>query len=231
MSEHASLPAEIERVGAEIHSRLPSDSPVLERAREWAASQGVGDADDADRIICNLAAYNRLLKTTLHNLYQIEGPDLPGIEDSDDVPERLTEAYELTGDNAFERFVLDEVADAVNSDVHEPLDGLRHRLANADEPTEDIGRIFERLVPSSSRKKLGQFRTPEYVAETMAKWAIHNGSDSVLDPGIGAGALTSAMYKIKQRTDGEQSVDEMYGVDLSQLSVVMATTALKLVNG
>lgn len=231
MSEHAALPAEIKRVGAKIHSRLPSEAPVLERAREWADSQGVDNADNPDRIICNLAAFNRLLKTTLYKLYQIEGPDLRGIEGPDDVPERLTEAQELTGDNAFERFVLDDVADAVSSDVYEPLDRLRHRLANADEPTEDIGRIFERLVPSSSRKKLGQFRTPEHVAETMAKWAIRDGSDSVLDPGMGAGALTSAMYQIKQRTDGEQSVDEMYGVDLSQLSVVMATTALKLVNG
>jgi tRNA1(Val) A37 N6-methylase TrmN6 len=231
MSENASLPAEIEGVGAEIHSRLPTDSPSLERAREWATSQGVDDADDPDRIICNLAAFNRLLKTTLYNLYQIEGPDLQGIQDPDGVPERLAEAHKLTGDDAFERFVLDDVADAVSSNVHKPLYSLQHRLANSDEPTEDIGRIFERLVPSSSRKKLGQFRTPEHVAETMAKWAIRDGSNSVLDPGMGAGALTSAMYKIKQRADGKQSVDEMYGVDLSQLSVVMATTALKLVNG
>jgi len=231
MSEKAALPVEIERVGDDIYESLPSDALVLNRAREWADSQGVNDTDDPDRIICNLAAYNRLLKTTLYNLYQIDGPELESIGDPGETSERLEEAHEVTGDDAFERFVLDDVADAVNPNIHEPLDRLRHRLANADEPTEDIGRIFERLVPSDSRKKLGQFRTPEHVAETMAKWAIHNGEDSVLDPGMGAGALTSAMYKAKQQAKGEQSVDEMYGVDLSQLSVVMATTALKLVNG
>jgi adenine-specific DNA methylase len=204
---------------------------VLERAREWADGQGVDDADNPDQIICNLAAYNRLLKTTLYALYQIEGPELDDLTNPRDVPEKLGAAHEATGDDAFERFALDDVANAVDPEVLEPLDALQHRLANADEPTEDIGRIFERIVPSNSRKELGQFRTPEHVAEAMAEWAIHNGTDSVLDPGMGAGALTSAMYKAKQRADGEQSVDEMYGVDLNQLSVVMATTALKLVNG
>jgi tRNA1(Val) A37 N6-methylase TrmN6 len=65
----------------------------------------------------------------------------------------------------------------------------------------------------------------------MADWAIREGTDSVLDPGMGAGALTSATYRAKQQADGEQSVDEMHGVDLSQLSVAMSTTALKIVNG
>lgn len=231
MPEQAALPAEIERVGDQILSRLPSDDPVLERAREWADSQGIDDADEPDRIICNLAAYNRLLKTTLYNLYQTEDPELHSIEDPSEIPIRLAKAHDITRDDAFERFVLDEVADAVKPDIYEPLDGLQHQLANSDKPTEDIGRIFERLVPSDSRRKLGQFRTPEHIAETMAKWAIRDGPDSVLDPGMGAGALTSAMYKAKHQADGEQSVDEMYGVDLSQLSVVMATTALKLLNG
>jgi tRNA1(Val) A37 N6-methylase TrmN6 len=231
MPEHAALPAEIERVGDEIHSSLPPDAPVLERAREWADSQGVDDADDPDRIICNLAAYNRLLKTTLYNLYQIDGPELDDITGPEDVPAKLTAAHKVTGDDAFGSFVLDDVADAVDPDVLNPLDDLRHRLTNADEPTEDIGRVFECLVPSNSRKELGQFRTPEHVAATMAEWAIRDGTDSVLDPGMGAGALTSALYRAKQRADGEQSVDEMHGIDLSQLSVVMSTTALKIVNG
>ena len=231
MPEQATLPAEIERIGDEIHSRLSPRAQVLERAREWADSQGVDSADNPDHIICNLAAYNRLLKTTLYALYRIEGPELDDITNPREVPGKLRTAHEVTEDDTFKRFVLDDVADAVDPEVLESLDALRHRLANANEPTEDIGRIFERIIPSNSRKKLGQFRTPEHVAEAMAEWAIRDGTDSVLDPGMGAGALTSAMYKAKQRADGEQSIDEMYGVDLSQLSVVMATTALKLVNG
>jgi adenine-specific DNA methylase len=231
MPEEVALPAEIERVGDEIRSSLPADAPVLERAREWADSQGVDDTNDPDRIICNLTAYNRLLKTTLYALYQIEGPELDDIDGPEDVLDKLEEAHEVTGDDAFQRFVLDDIADAVDPQVLEPLDDLRHRLANADEPTEDIGRVFEGLVPSDSRKELGQFRTPEHVAEAMSEWAIRDGTDSVLDPGMGAGALTSAMYRAKQQADGEQSVDEMHGVDLSQLSVVMSTTALKIVNG
>ncbi|MFK5604650.1 N-6 DNA methylase [Haloferax volcanii] len=231
MPEHAALPTEIKRIGAEIHSSLSSNNPVLERAREWAENKGIDNIDDRDRIICNLAAYNRLLKTTLYELYQIEGPELRAIDDPEKISDRLVEAREVTGDKAFERFVLDDVGDAVHPNVYEPLNELRHRLVDADEPTEDIGRIFERLVPSASRRKLGQFRTPEYIAETMARWAICSGSDSVLDPGMGAGALTSAAYKAKQRAVGGQCVDEMHGIDLSQLSVVMAATALKIVNG
>ena len=232
-SSDDSLTAIIEDVGDRIYEDVDfeSQSQLYEQAKEWGQQHGLYRTEEPEKLLCRLAAYNRLLKMSLYSLYKIDDSSLPPITRTDDIADRLTYAREEIADAAFERYILDDLVEAAKTDHLAPLLNNQHRLVNAGKPADDIARIFEELVPNDSRRKLGQFRTPEYVADVMAKWSVQRGDDVVLDPGVGSGVLTSKMYSIKKETYGRESVEDMWGIDLSELAVVMTSTALKLVNG
>jgi len=233
MSENISIISVIEDVADDIHSQLDFDSisPFYNEIDEWMGDHGLKRVADPERSVCKLAAYNRLLKTTLYRIYRDGDKDLPPLSSDTDIYAQLVQAFAETGDRGFKENLLDGLIEAVPDDLFEPLLDVRQHLIDREASTEEVGRIFESLVPQEARRRLGQFRTPMYVAEFMADWAVQQGDDRVLDPGIGAGVLTAAMYEAKHANDGDVHVDDMWGVDLSELAVVMSSAALKLANG
>lgn len=228
-----SLSNVIESVGEKIYEQLDpnSQSKNLQAAQEWADKHGLDRTGDSQHLVCRLTAYDRLLKISLYGLYRIDKPGLPGISNPDDISARLIHAREQIDDAAFEPYVLDDIADLVEPSTLEPLLDNRHQLLNSEKPTADIANLFEQLIPQKARRKLGQFRTPERVAEIMANWSVRQGDDYVLDPGMGAGVLTSKSYDVKKKKRGREGIEDMWGIDVSELAVVMTSTALKLVNG
>lgn len=223
----------IQLVGDDIYRNLKNDSQsdILDKAHEWAERHGLNRTEDSHIIVCRLVAYDQLLKVSLYGLYKIENPDLLGITTPEDISKRLSDARHLIEDAAFNPYIFDELADAVDDYILNPLLNNRHQIVNLANPTHDIACIFEQLVPQEARRKLGQFRTPGQIAELMAEWSISRGDDIVLDPGMGTGVLTLAAYNSKKKTWGRESINDMWGIDLSELAVVMSSTALKLVNG
>ncbi|UPM43185.1 N-6 DNA methylase [Halocatena salina] len=194
-------------------------------------SHGLTRVTDPEGTVCQLACFNCLLKITLYKLYRDAGKDLQPLSSNTDLYSCLTHAHAETQDQAFKENVLDCLIEPVGESVFAPLLEARHHLINREASIDEVGRIFESLVPQEARRRLGQFRTPMYIAEFMADWAVQRGGDQVLDPGIGAGVLTAAMYDAKHTAEGDAHVDEMWGVDLSELATVMSSTALKLTNG
>ena len=215
--------------GNHIHRQLRNvDDPALDSAvDEWCRRQGLDRLDEPDEIVARQAAFNTLLKSTLYERYHQQGR-LPAL--GSDLQTAFSSAKETTNDPAFDEYVLDDVASVADSAaLAELLDG-RYRLIDSDEPAEEIGRLFESITPQSARRKLGQFRPPPAIASLMAAWLIRDGTETVLDPGMGAGALAAAAYKRKQQLVDQPSLTDIHGVDLNELAVVMASTSLALLN-
>lgn len=233
MSERPSLHDAITDAGEAIHQQvsLTPDSPLHEKAERWKELHGLDRHENANLAIARQAAFSTLLKTALYSVYRLNGVDLPELDSDHSLTERFALAKEKTNNEAFNDYFLDEITQAAGDDTLEPVIQARHLLLNAEDKTEAIGRIFEEIVLQDSRRKLGQFRTPNHVARVLAEWSIDTAEDRVLDPGMGAGALTARAYETKQHLPGEAHVEDMYGIDLSDLAVVMSATALKLVNG
>lgn len=232
MSEVPMLDGVISQGGDDIYDQLEVTNSTFEsRLTEWMSFHGLDRTDNPLLVVSRQAAFNILLKSALYSHYRLDSYELDALEGDTDLREHFTEAKSVTDSNAFDEYILDEVAHSANSETLQEIIKARHLLVNADDPAEEIGRIFEQIILQDSRRKLGQFRTPEHVAEVLANWAITHGTDTVLDPGMGAGALTAKAYEHKQNLPGEVSVYEMYGVDVNRLAVVMSATALKLING
>lgn len=105
-----------------------------------------------------------------------------------------------------------------------PVLDARDRLLESGAPAEDIGRLYAGLLSNDDRQILGQFRTPPYVGTLMRTWAA-DGEDSVLDPGMGAGVLSSPFHPQWDMSTEPAHID---GIDRSRLSHLMGSTALTL---
>jgi len=229
MCPSTTLSETVNSAGSHIHRRLAAlDDPTLTSAvAEWCGRQGLDRLDHPHEIVARQAAFQTLLKATLYEQYHRQGR-LPPFSAAPHTAFRR--AYEKTDDPAFDEYVLDRVAELADPEVLTEISAARHQLIAADEPAEAIGRLFEAITPQSARRKLGQFRTPPAIASLMAAWLVQDGTETVLDPGMGAGALAAAAYSRKQQLVDQPPLSDIYGVDLNELAVVMAATSLALLN-
>ena len=214
---------------ADAAKSIESDIQDVDGFDEWVETHGLGRTDSAEAIVARQAAFHVSLSATLYESYRSEGADISEL-DCDTFHESISEARDGIRDESFTDYFLTDVSKVFDEDDVDRLIDLREQFISADNPAEAIGHVHESLVPRKDRHKLGQFRTPPVIADLMAEWVVRSANDVVLDPGIGAAALSSSAYAAKRSRDGENSLNEMNGVDLSPLSVLMATVSLRLAN-
>lgn len=219
----------IATAATEIYDQLESgvDQDIDSAVDDWCELHGLERLDDPLLTVARQAAFNIFLKATLHEHYHQRGivPEL-----GSDVREALKSAEEETGDMAFGEYTLDDIAWLVDSEELADVIGARDRLEAVDDPAEEIGWLFEAITPQESRRKLGQFRTPATIADLMADWLIQDGTETVLDPGMGACALSAAAYREKQDKVDEPPLSDIYGADINELALVMGATSLTLMD-
>jgi tRNA1(Val) A37 N6-methylase TrmN6 len=225
------IESDIKRVGGRIYEYLQFPDDRTASVDDWMADFGVTGAENPDRLVCNLAAFNRLLKSTLYQIYQEESESLGPLSDTEDIYAELIRARAETDDEAFSENPLDILVERIDAELFAPLLETRKHIRGLETPTDAIGELFDNLVPPEIRRERGQFHTPRHVGEFMAAWSVTAGDDDVLDPGIGAGVLTACMYDEKQAAPEPSKVTEMWGVDVDALAIAMASTGLKLENG
>lgn len=231
MSETTTLEGIVRRVGDDIHERLTGDTSTETEAgvERWIECHGLARLDEPRRVLGRQAALGFLLKATLYEHHRTAGADLPEIEVRRAVQQFRT-AHETTDSPAFRGYALEDIATLADTGRKRELLEAAPRLLDADAPAEEIGRLFETLTPQASRRKLGQFRTPPKVAALMADWCVPDGEDHVLDPGVGAGALSAAGYRRKRALDPNAALSAIHAIDRDELAVVMAATSLRLLD-
>jgi type I restriction-modification system DNA methylase subunit len=115
--------------------------------------------------------------------------------------QHFSKAIEVTGDfeqifitGLFDHIVLSEERGAL-TEIDELI-----RLLSAVEVErlgDVIGPIYEDLIPAEERHQMGQFYTPQPIAELIAKWCINNNPSAlILGPGCGSGTFEVEAYWI-----------------------------------
>jgi methylase of polypeptide subunit release factors len=226
MSEAVDLPTLINQISDDLVDEVETTSQI----NSWIDLHGLDRLEDPLLIVTRQAVYNLLLKSTLYETYEEEF-GLDSIDSYDHPNQAFSDAKEITSDVAFDEYLLDEVVSSIDSNKLDKVTEIRTILIDEDEPAEVIGKVFENIVPQSSRRKLGQFRTPSDIAELMAHWVVREDDDTVLDAGIGAGILSTYSYRVKKQKGKDASLNHIYGIDKNRLAIVMTTTALKIEDG
>jgi methylase of polypeptide subunit release factors len=113
---------------------------------------------------------------------------------------------------------------------------LRYDLSQIDE--DFFKEIYQEIVKRSERHRIGEYYTPEWLAELMLKevmelWDRNNqGTPSILDPACGSGTfLCNAIHIVKERLSKEGKtlsevldfiLNNVVGVDINPLAVIIA---------
>jgi methylase of polypeptide subunit release factors len=129
--------------------------------------------------------------------------------------------------------IKDKALSLIN-DVAKEL--LRYDLSQIDE--DFFKEIYQEIVKRSERHRIGEYYTPEWLAELILKeslelWNnVHKGTPRILDPACGSGTfLCNAIHIIRERLLGEGKspreildfiLDSVVGVDINPLAVVIA---------
>jgi len=86
-----------------------------------------------------------------------------------------------------------------------------------------IGDVYASWVPQNARRTLGQFWTPQPIAQLMTQWAVRSPDDSVLDPAFGSGIflLSAIRHKMDLGDPLEKASRQVSGVELSSLAFLL----------
>lgn len=95
-----------------------------------------------------------------------------------------------------------------------------------------IKQIYEAIIPKELRHALGEYYTPDWLAEHTLKNAINNFDEckrnelSIIDPTCGSGTFIfkSIILKRHQGCDLDKILNTVYGIDINPLAVLTAKT-------
>ena len=101
-----------------------------------------------------------------------------------------------------------------------------HFLLNPE--TDFIKSIFENVFPSAVRHAMGEFYTPDWLANFVIETLTENDENAhqktYLDPTCGSGTFIFNVIKQFQAASDNQIFKQVYGIDLNPVSVLAAKT-------
>lgn len=92
-----------------------------------------------------------------------------------------------------------------------------------------LGSIFEKLIPRAEQVLLGQFYTPQPVADLLVAFTVDGESPVVLDPGCGSGTFLMRSYNYLAETRGlshSALLSQIWGFDISAFAAELAVINL-----
>ena len=187
--------------------------PALDRARnnpavedcyqQWLSRHGLQASKESLATIARQTIYFQILNRIL-----IETPTGVSIEDVE----------------------LRHLLDVVSLDTSSLIDDITQQIEQARPDAEELGRIYETIVAPEERRRLGHFQTPAAIVDLMVRWAVRNATDTVLDPGVGAGVFLAAAHDRLRRLGARpvRVLTQLCGIDVNPIAVTMASLALAL---
>jgi len=98
-------------------------------------------------------------------------------------------------------------------------------------PLDVVGNVLEKLVPEDARRSLGQYFTPDRLADLIIAFCVNNGDAKVMDPTCGTGTFLIRSYNrlrhlgIKRKTH-HKLLNQVWGFDIAGFPAELATINL-----
>ncbi len=138
----------------------------------------------------------------------------------------------------FFSWIAREGAEAIGLDISKKLLSLLLKY-NLKQLSEDVLKaLYQELVDPEARHDLGEYYTPDWLAQRMVEKALdENSRYSVLDPACGSGTFLYLTIKHKRDTLGnsketlEHILENVVGIDIHPLAVIISKTNYLLALG
>ena len=232
--------------------KIDKDKEFKEFFDTWLENQGVEYNDETIKVISSQITYLQINKLLFYKVIRIIYPNkLPKLEikEEEDVSNTLQKYY-------------DEILKIDYQPIYQPdlISNIQHtkrskeRIRTLIDTLNDfdfssmesdfLGSVYEKLIPITERKRLGQYYTPTSIADLIISLTLENKQNNILDPSCGSGTFLIRLYqklKIlyyeekKINRDKEdfihrQILEQLYGIDINQFPAHLSVINLSIQN-
>ena len=231
-----------------IKVRIGKDANFRKDFKEWKRYEGATlkilesssrktEKVVPERVLAKFSFYNLIGKTLF---YFILSENLSGLleriklNDTKELKQQLNTYFEkaktIDYQAIFKPYFTDDIdySDNVNTVLKKLID----KFCSYDLkilPSSIIGNILENLVPEDEKLKLGQYFTPEILANLVAFPVVQTNEDILFDPTSGTGTFLSSFYNILRyynNTDHRKLLSQIWGNDISHFPAILSVINL-----
>jgi type I restriction-modification system DNA methylase subunit len=219
---------------------------------EWLEDQGLQFNDETNRLIAEQSGYLQLNKLLFYQVIRTVYPDRLApleVREEEDVADALERFYrqakKIDYAPVYESDVISEIP--LSRRAKERIRTLIDTLGSFDfsgMQSDFLGRVYEKLIPTAERKRLGQFYTPPGIVDFITALSIDKPDAIVLDPGCGSGSfLVRAYHKLKELNGfpnnmsgalaeeyHKQLLRQIFGIDINQFPAHLSVINLAIQN-
>jgi type I restriction-modification system DNA methylase subunit len=224
------------------------DPVFFKSVGEWFIRQGwifTGVDDDFDRLsrqTVYLLINKILFYNVLRDRFKLASIDLAGVSTEIELKKRLQEYFntgvKLGYGLIFASDFLEEIPipDAAVPELRKLVMEL-NKYDFSQIGYDIVGKIFERLIPSTERHKLGQYFTRAEVVDLIVGMTVKNSDVMVLDPACGSGTFLVRSYYRKKylaeksgkpEKDHVKLLNELWGIDISKFPATLTDINLMI---
>ena len=211
---------------------------VRRRIQRIAAEQGfLGFVENVDESISGQIGYRYIGQILFYHALRRKISSLPAISlsSTDRVPGGLqpywNEVRRYDYEALFGPHELDDLVE-IDPDGQFIIRQLISQFAEYDwaSLSDDVlGSIFENLIPRTEQMLLGQFYTPNPVADLIVAFTLDGDKPFVLDPGCGSGTFLMRAYSYLSAThlqSHKELLNQIWGFDISAFAAELAVINL-----
>lgn len=190
-----------------------------EELGKWIELHGLGRVKDPVYVISIQLSFNALGRVILYEKYV--GKVRDGLSFSD----MADDEGSALGIDAIKAYDLDRILDKLldinaRESLIQKLSNIVKRYSREDARNDMLGALYEELIPSAERRRLGQFFTPIPVADLMVEYLLRNiERGKIVDPAVGTGRFILRLLS-KDRYATERY--ELIGIDISPLMILLS---------
>ena len=222
-------------------NKARANREFAKRLNAWAAKQGVSKYDQdywqtlsqqiAYKIIGKILFYITLGRWN-HNFpkMRLKGDNYKTAMKS--MRAMFQAALEVDYQAIFEADITDEIE--LSRDTADVVIDLTDKLTHwsfEQVPLDVVENVLEKLVPEEARHSLGQYFTPDRLADLVIAFCVNNGDANVMDPTCGTGTFLIRSYNRlrhlgAKRQAHHELLNQIWGFDIAGFPAELATINL-----
>jgi type I restriction-modification system DNA methylase subunit len=222
-------------------NRARANREFAKRLNAWAAKQGVSKYDqDYWQTLSQQIAYKIIGKILFYLTLRRQNQNLQKMALKGDnykaamkrMRAMFQAALEVDYQAIFESDITDEIE--LSRDTTEVVIDLTDKLTHwsfEQVPLDVVGNVLEKLVPEDARHSLGQYFTPDRLADLVIAFCVNNGDANVMDPTCGTGTFLIRSYNRlrhlgAKRQAHHELLNQIWGFDIAGFPAELATINL-----
>jgi len=227
-----SITDEINTLSGEIEEVFKARLPGLDtdaRIAQWIQSNGLDRQKGFLTKISKLVAFSIILKLLIvEYLRQTSESSYVKLSELADLNTISEQVNKEVGLELFPSSPLDQLVKTLPSCLRPSMEKIREFAESVRADRENIGAIYNSIVTQEERRRMGQFWTPDYIADFMVDWVIRTPQDKVFEPGTGpATFLIRAIRRLEELGQNKEEMhNNLFGVELAFIPYLMGTANL-----